>query len=190
MHDITASQFFLEVASAIHSLPGHGFLFLTTISASKFNCPGKRSKEGDAGIRCTTRTDAAAWPNLMIGVGYSESIRMLRLDAQWWLAASGGLTWMVILIKVKDRPVISLHLEVWRFLPNPQAQHAHRAPSRIPTNTRIIGIDAAGVVAPAGASLTIPYAYLFDVGHINAADVVFTTGQLSQFAQFVFLQCA
>ena len=93
---------------------------------------------------------------------------------------------MVILIKVKDRPVISLHLEVWRFLPNPQAQHARRAPSHMPTNTQKIGIDAAEVVAPAGALLTILY-YLFDVGHINAADVVFTTGQLSQFTQFVFL---
>ena len=190
MHDVTASQFFLEVASAIHSLPGHGFLSLTAIGASKFNCQGKRSKEGDAGVRCTTRTGAAAWPNLMIEVGCSESTRMLRLDAQWWLAASGGLTRMVILIKVKDRPVNSLHLEVWRFLPNPQAQRTRQAPSHMPTSTKTIKIDAAGVVAPAGALLTIPYADLFDVGYINAVDVVFTTAQISQFAQFVFLQCA
>ena len=190
MHQVTSSQFCQEVSTEIHILPGHGFLSLTSIGASKFSCPGRRNKEGDAGLRCPTRTGATAWPDLMIEVGYSESIRMPRLDAQWWLVASGGLTRIVILMKVKDRPVNSMHLEVWRFLPNPRVQRTRQAPSHIPTNTQTIKIDEAGVVAPVGASLTIPYADLFDVGHVNAADVVFTSAQLSQFAQFVFLQCA
>lgn len=32
-----------------------------------------------------------SWPNLMVEVWFSESLRMLRLDAQWWFLASGGV---------------------------------------------------------------------------------------------------
>ena len=190
MHNITASQFCQAVASAIILLLGHNHLSLTPVGTSRFNCPGKRSKEGNAGLRCSTRTGAGAWPNLMFEVEYSESITQLRLDAQWWLSASGGLTRVVILIKVRDRPANSLHLEVWRFLPNPNAQRTSQAPSHLPKNTQTIDIDAAGVVAPVGASLTIPYADLFDVGNTNAADVMFSTAELSKLALHIFLQCA
>ena len=85
-------------------------------------------------------------------------------------------------MKVKDHPANSLYLEVWRLLPNPQAQRTRQASSHLPKHTQTIDIDTAGVVAPAGASLTIPYADLFDVGNINAADVVFSTAELSQLA--------
>ena len=189
MHEITASLFCTAVTSTTAQLPGHNYRSLIPVGATKFSCPGKRSKEGDEGLRCRTRTGAAAWPNLMFEVGYSESIRQLRLDAQWWLFASGRRTRMVILIKARDRPANALHLEVWRFLPNPDAQRTRRAPSHLPTITQTIDIDAAGVVAPAGA-LTLPYADLFDVANINAADVVFSSAELSTLALEIFVQSA
>ena len=114
---------------------------------------------------------------------------LLRLDAQCWLTASGGLTRIAILIKVADHPKSFLHLETWRLQPNPLAQRTGQAPSHLPNNSRKIDIDAAGVVTPVDASLTIPYSDVFDVGHTNAEDVVRSTAELSRFAQFVFLHC-
>ena len=90
-----------------------------------------------------------------------------------------------VLIKVMNHRVNSMHLEIWQFLPNPEAQHTRPAPTNLPVNTQTIKIDAARVKAPVGASHTIPYADLFDVGHINAADL-FSTAQPFQFPQFVF----
>ena len=40
----------------------------------------------------------------MLACGCAESLRMLRLDAEWWLTASGGLTRIVILIPIKKSP--------------------------------------------------------------------------------------
>ena len=88
----------------------------------------------------------------------------------------------MVFVKVEDRPANSLYLEVCRLLPNPQAQRTRQASSHLPKHTQTIDIGTAGVVAPAGASLTILYADLFDVGNINAADVVFSTAELSQLA--------
>ena len=60
---------------------------------------------------------------------------LLRLEAQWLLAASGGLTRMVVLIKVMNHRVNSMHLEVRQFLPNPEAQHTRLALTNLPVNT-------------------------------------------------------
>ena len=79
-------------------VPGHDTFSVVDVGAARFHCPGKRSKEGDNGMMCPTRSGRGIeWPNLMIEVGYSEPLNQLRIDAEWWLVNSGGLARMVII---------------------------------------------------------------------------------------------
>ena len=82
-HEITSRQFCFAILGHVMQIPGHTYGSVIGVGATRFRCPGRRSKEGDDGLRCPSRTAALDWPNLMIEVGYSESIRMPRLDAQW-----------------------------------------------------------------------------------------------------------
>ena len=189
LHDVAASQLFFKIACGFANLRDHGFLSFGGVGMCRFGSSNSRSKQASAGIMCNTRTkEDTAWPNLVIELGHSESMTLLQLDAKWWLTASGGLTRIAIVVQV-ELPENTIHLETWRLQPNPQAQPTGQAPSHLPINTQTIDIDAAGVVTPANASLTIRYADIFDVGHTNGQDVVLSTTQLTQFAQFVFIHC-
>ena len=174
-HEVTCSTFSSQIMSAIAMIPGHDIYSVVGVGAARFYCPGKRCKEGDSGMRCSTRFGRGMeWPNLMIEVGYSEPLSQLRINAEWWLVNSGGLTRMVIIILISDSPD-ALDIEVWELGPNPKRQ------------TRL-QIDNAAVVSPANASLTIPYAVLFDNAHPSAADIVLSHVQLSVVANHIFHQ--
>ena len=122
----------------------------------------------------------------MIEVGYSETLKQLRIDAEWWLVNSGGLTRMVIIILVSDSPN-TLEIEVWELGPNLKCK-TRSMPATIPIATNKLQIDDVAVVSPANTSLTIPYAVLFDNGHPSATDIVLSHIQLSGVANFIFQQ--
>jgi hypothetical protein len=61
-----------------------------------------------------------------------------------------------------------LHIEVWELQPN-TGRITRNSPPQVLTNTRVIDIDAAGVVTPVTSLLTIPYLALFDNPHPSAA---------------------
>lgn len=104
-HELTGRTFYSHLFSALTMIPGHGLLSVAEVGAARFHCLGKRSKEGDYGIRCSTRFGRCIeWPNLMIEVGYSEPLSLLRIDAEWLRVNSGGLTRMGIIIIVSDSP--------------------------------------------------------------------------------------
>ena len=103
--EVTSRTIHPFLSSAIMVIPGHGPLSVVSVRDTRFHCPGKRSKEGDDGIRCSTRFGRGIeWPNLMIEVGCSEPLEQLLIDAEWWLVNSGGLTKMVIILLVSDNP--------------------------------------------------------------------------------------
>jgi hypothetical protein len=56
----------------------------------------------------------------------------------------------------------------------------------IPAATSTIDIDANGALTHPNASLVIPYHYIFDVPHPNAADIALTSARLSSFALAVY----
>ena len=183
-HEATCRTFSSQMMSAIAMIPGHDILSVFELGATRVRCPGKRSKEGDNGMRCLTRFGRGIeWPNLMIEVGYSEPLSQLRINAEWWLVNSGGLTRMVIIILISD----VLDIEVWELGPNPKRQ-TRNTPATIPIATNKLQIDDAAVVSPANASLTIPYAVLFDNAHPSAADIVLSHVQLSKIANHIFQQ--
>ena len=85
-----ASLYYKLSISRVPGWWGHNEWSISDTRSSRYTVPGGRSKEDDGGIRCATR-GRNSWPNLMVEVWFSESIRMLRLDAQWWFLASGGV---------------------------------------------------------------------------------------------------
>jgi hypothetical protein len=68
-HDVMAVQFLLEIFAGVLQISGHNPHSVVGVGSTRFRCPGKRSKEGDAGIKCASRTGGASWPNVMIEVG-------------------------------------------------------------------------------------------------------------------------
>ena len=181
-HEITSREFSAAIRNHVAQIPGHTYQSVCGVGATRFRCPGARSKEGDDGFKCTTRSGAADWPNLMIEVGYSEPLSRLRMDARWWLEASNSLTRMVIIILVSTNPN-NLHLEVWTMPANPNRRST---PASIPAMSDAIDIDAASTVTPPNGSLRIPYAVLFDNQNGNAHNIVITTAELSGLATHVF----
>ena len=152
-HEIACQAVASEITEHVRQIPGHNYRSLTAVGATRFSCPGRRSKEGDAGLRCSTRAGGAAWPNLMIEVGYSEPLPQLHMDARWWLEASNGQTRMVIIISVSKNP--NTHLEAWTMQPNPNSL-TRQSPANVPAMNDVFDIDAAGTLIPPSAALTIP----------------------------------
>lgn len=183
-HEFSAGRFISNIPAKIWRIPGHDVWSTSLVGASRYSVPGRRSKEGSGGLRCSTRVGAASWPNLMVEVGFSESLQMLRFDAQWWLLASGGLTRMVILIRILSNPN-SMHIEAWELQPN-QRRSTRSSPSHIPAKSYSIDIDAAGNTSH-NLPLNIPYGVLFDTPRANQADTQFTANELSMMAQRVFI---
>ena len=183
-HENTCGQFNNEIVGKILQIPGHNPRSFRAVGATRFHSPGRRSKEGDAGFKCASRTGIQDWPNLMIEVGYSEPLSQLHLDAKWWLVASNGQTRMVIIILVSTNPN-SLHIEVWEMHANPN-RRSPRSPVNIPTMSYALDIDGAGTVNSPNGSLTIPYTVLFDNPHPNAQDIVFNKAELSTIAVHIF----
>ena len=179
-HEVASRRFFVEILERVSRIPGHDLHSLEGVGAGRFHCPGRRSKEGDDGIICSTRAGGNAWPNVMIEVGYSEPLQQLRLDAKWWLLNSGGRTNLVILVLVKKDPK-SLVVEAWERVPNPN-QRTRYAPATIPSATTILTIDEAGAMTPTNGSLVIPYNALFDNPHPNTTPIIFTTAELTNIA--------
>ncbi|KAF8416214.1 hypothetical protein EV426DRAFT_627641 [Tirmania nivea] len=179
-HEVASRRFFVEILARVVRIPGHDLDSIEGVGAARFHCPGRRSKEGDEGIRCSARAGGNEWPNVMIGVGFSEPLAQLRFDARWWLLNSGGRTNLVILVLVKKEPK-SLVIEAWERVPNPNPRTRH-APATVPSATTILTIDEVGVVTPANGSLVIPYNALFDNPHPNATPLIFTTAELTHIA--------
>ena len=182
-HEVTSRTLFAEIVSAVARIPGHDNYSVRALGSARFHSPGKRSKEGDEGIRCATR-QSIKWPNVMIEVGYSEPLAQLRLDAEWWLLESKGHASMVIVVLVADNPN-SIDMETWQLRPNNRPQ-TRSSPKDMPTATQQIHVDAAGAVTPTGCSLTIPYSSLFDTPNPSSCDIIFSASQLSKFAQHIY----
>lgn len=160
-HEIVGDIFSTEVRFDIAMIPGYDRLLVIGVGSTTFHCPGKRSKKGDKGFKCSSRLDKGIeWPNLMIEVGYSEPLSHLRLDAEWWLRNSTGFTRMVDIILISDDP--KLDIEVWELRPNLGCQ--------TPIRTNQLQIDSTGNVDPANTSLIISYTVFFDNDHPSVLD--------------------
>lgn len=60
-HELVGGEFFYAIRQVLERLPGHGFGSVAHLRASTFTVPGVRSKEGNQGLRPTTRKGPNAW---------------------------------------------------------------------------------------------------------------------------------
>ena len=75
------------------------------------------SKQGDSAYKpLSRRPNDTDWPTLVFEIGFSESLRELRFDAEWWLKESGGRVKIAIIISIKGAPS-TIHIEKWELRP-------------------------------------------------------------------------
>jgi len=162
-HHQIASTFGYEFSEKMDEIPGHSEYSIGCFGSTIFRIPGVRSKGGDQSFRPRTRTGEAAWPSVMVEVGYPEGMKFLRLDAEWWLLNSQDETRFVILI-TRERDPFALHIECWMMVETGSRRTRH-TPNRIPSCVQDFDINSAGHVTSRTGStkLEIPYDAVFDV---------------------------
>ena len=189
-HETASRTFYIQVLSQIAAIPGHNMFSVASVGSTRFETPGKRSKEADGAMMPKTRPPSG-WPSLVFEVGYSESLPALLCDARWWLVNSGGETRMVVIIRVTGNPR-SLHVETWEMVPNPNVvptpsrRSTRQTPATVPGCTQVVDIDAAATIRPPGFVLRIPYLAVFDVAHPSAVDITLSANELSETALHIY----
>lgn len=116
------------------------------------------SKEADASMKpIPSRRLATDWPTLVFESGLSESLRRLRIDAQWWLTNSSGQVKIVVIIDI-DSYTQKLHIEQW-MLPPTRATAA--ANNLVPTKVAEISIVQSIVTAGSDVPLVLSFNDIF-----------------------------
>jgi len=188
-HHIIASTFGYKFTRKMHAIRGHGEYSVSPFGATIFRIPGVRSMEGDQSFRPRTRRGQAAWPSVMVEVGYPGGMKFLRLDAEWWLLNSQDKTQFVILFKMQRDP-FALHIECWMMVETGSRQ-TRQTPNRIPCCVQDFDINAAGYVTSTEGctKLEIPYDAIFDVLDPDSPPLEtfsFSFDELSEFAVRLF----
>ncbi|KAG0643720.1 hypothetical protein HOY80DRAFT_1086790 [Tuber brumale] len=187
VHESTAIDFYLRLVKKISSILEHSIRSIHCVGCTQFQVLGCWSKQEDAGLRPATRQRETDWPSLMIEVGYSESLPLLRCDAQWWLLNSRGQTRMVIVMKIKRNPN-GMRIECWKMIPPryPRVTRSGQLVGPLPGFRQSFDINNLGMVTPTGCAMIIPYRTIFDIQHPTGMDVIFSTNEISTYAMHVF----
>ena len=179
-----------EVMLKIMLIPGQTCDSIDWFYGTRFHLGDVRSKEGYRALGPATRgarTGAsAAWPSVVMEVGYSEALDFLRLDAKWWLINSAGNTRFVMIVQLMTDP-FAIHIECWAMVALDGPQTIQVA-TQTPACVQLFDIETEGTVISASRELRIPYSSIFDEPSENAQDAVFTNAELSSFALRMFRQ--
>jgi hypothetical protein len=154
------------------------------LGATKFQVR-RASKEGDSSFKPgSIRPREADWPTIVIEAGCSESLRRLRLDAEFWLEDSGGDVKIFLLFSI-NRRARTMIIEKWENRPVPASRPATRSITRAAGNVQIqaITIDSNSNTVN-GAPLTLEFQKIFLRQAIPPLenDFTFTAQELSAFA--------
>ena len=160
------------------------------IGGTKFKTP-RVSKEGDSAFKpLSTRPRDADWPTIVFQAGWSESLRKLRLDADFWLKDSGGDVKIVLLFLI-GRRARKIIIEKWENRPisanRPATRLITRAAGNAQTATQIQGITIdsdSNSNTVNGAPLTLEFQKIFLRQAVPPLehDFTFTAQDLSVFA--------
>jgi hypothetical protein len=101
MHEVSAQHFVRMFEAKLLRLNVSASLVPT--GSTRFGRRGGRSKEADVSYIPLSRPSEDNWPSLVVEVGVSESLAMLRKDAAFWIANSDGKTRIVIVLNINRR---------------------------------------------------------------------------------------
>jgi len=153
---------------------------LLATGSATFGRLGSRSKEADISYIPRSRRLEDDWPSLVIEVGVSESLGMLRRDAAFWITKSDGRTRIVIVLSFnrRDRRIL---VERWEEVPRRRPNGSTANYSRIPGLMQSLTLNAD--VEYDGPSLEIPAEKLFDglPQNIPGGKFLFTPDNLNAF---------
>lgn len=143
-----------------YTIERHGLdmFALVGLKSSRFGNQ-RRSKEANEAYKPWTRNLECDWPSIVIEIGLLESIHMLKNDAHFWIANSGGETHIVILIMI-DRIGKGITIQRWQNEPKTLLDHEC---SQTYTPTLMQSITLHDGISYIGPSLMIPTTLLFDV---------------------------
>jgi hypothetical protein len=154
------------------------------------------SKEADLAYKpLSIRPNNTDWPTIVFESGYSESLHRLRIDASWWLRASGGRVNIVVVVSV-NRQQLALRIETWELVPIPASgrRSALRSAStvtHIPAKMHEITVSRTVAGAPLtviGAPLSLEFQKIFLYPAVAPQTDITLTGQyLSNMADLVLL---
>jgi hypothetical protein len=178
MHAVSAHQFLRMFETKLLRLDVSASLLGT--GSTTFGRRGGRSKEADISYIPLSRRLEDNWPSLVVEIGVSESLAMLRRDAAFWITNSDGRTRIVIVLSVNRRDqrfLVERWEEVPRIRPNPYTANYSRIPGLMQSLTLNAGVEYEGV------SLEIPAHKLYDglPQNIPGGEFLFTPDYLNAF---------
>ena len=160
---------------------------ILSAGSTQFGDPAGRCKEADSAYIPTGR-HSDDFPSLVVEVGVSESLQMLKNDAWHWLTQSGGQTWIVIIIHI-DTISRKILLERWESIDNGRPRRTTVAyPPLLPR--MIQSLELVAGVQYAGDALEIPAVKVFDVvpNNLPNGEFVFTGNELQHFSDHFWAQ--
>ncbi|RMZ75930.1 hypothetical protein DV738_g5218, partial [Chaetothyriales sp. CBS 135597] len=191
-HDVANEEFkwdFQDRITAMNLRPE-----LRAYGTTKYQGRGV-SKEADAAYRPFSARPppphGTDWPTLVIETGWSESLARLRVDAQLWLANSGGDVRTVVVLIAVCRTSRRIIIEKWEPVAvSSNRQITRSMPTATPTatpTTRVqhITIEANSVT---GAPLILDFEKIFLRQPVppQEHDLIFTQPDLSTWAEKVW----
>jgi hypothetical protein len=178
MHAVSAHQFLRMFETKLLRLDVSASLLGT--GSTTFGRRGGRSKEADISYIPLSRRLEDNWPSLVVEIGVSESLAMLRRDAAFWITNSDGRTRIVIVLSVNRRDWRIL-VERWEEVPRRRPNGSTANYSRIPGLMQSLTLNAD--VKYAGPPLEIPAEKLFDglPQNIPEGEFLFTPNKLNVF---------
>lgn len=161
-HESTACQFgiWFVIAMQAAGIPPSRLWWIGTGSSRQEGqfC----SKEPDYSILPTitdpaSRPTQSSWPSFVLEVGHSESLAMLRNDAQWWWNNSNYETKLILLVDIRTSPTRCANIELWEEVERQPGRPMTRSLANLQNSeaelrcTQSFTIDASG--ADEGISL-------------------------------------
>jgi hypothetical protein len=146
-------------------------------------------KEADSCWRpLATRPHPMDWPTLIVEVGVSQTLRMLRNCAKWWISNSQGQVKIVLLVKL-NRAQRAIHIEKWEcttVTPRYNTRSNH-LPTLTATQIQTFDINANGVVTGDPPPLILHFQNILLRQPIPPEqDLIYTTQDLQGWANSIW----
>ena len=125
------------------------------------------------------------FPSLVVEMGVSESLQMLKSDARYWLTKTGGQTRIVIILHI-DQSAKKILLQRWECVDDVRPR---RATVQYPPLCQMIqSLELKAGEEYLGDVLEIPAIKVFDTVPTNLPDgqFTFTRRELQDFSEFLW----